>query len=51
MASKREALHGLDRVEARRTGVVAVALAIPKLDVDCGVVEGEGGDTGLRVGI
>ena len=46
-----EMLHGADGLDSGFCRVVAVALAVAKLDVDGGAVEGEGGDTGVGVAV
>ena len=51
LAGEGEMLHGLDGVCSGLCRVVAVALAVAEFDVNGGVVEGEGGDTGVGIAV
>ena len=51
VAGEGELLHGPDGLWAGHDGVVAVALAVTELNIYGGVVEGEGGDTGVAVAV
>lgn len=49
LACEGEALHGSDVLGAGGGVVIAVTFAVTELDVDRGVVEGEGDDAGFGV--